>query len=60
MAMDDSKPGEPQDPIDAYDSAHGKMGDSIPKISEDQAWGESLNPVRENHTSFKNLKDVGR
>jgi hypothetical protein len=58
--MENSKPGEPTDPIDTYDSTHGTMNDSIPKVSDDQAWGGSLNPVRENHTSFKNLKDVGR
>jgi hypothetical protein len=60
MSMENSKPGEPSDPIDAYDSQHGKMDNGIPKVSEEQAWGGPLNPVRENHTSYKNLKDVGR
>ncbi len=56
MAIDESRPGEPQDPIEQYDSEHGKMGDSIPHVSDEQAWGTAQNPVRENHTSYRNLK----
>jgi hypothetical protein len=57
MSTDASRPGEPADPIDAYDSQHGKMDNSIPTESEDEQWGESLNPVRENHTgTASNLK----
>lgn len=56
MSEMDNKAGEPTDPIDTYDSQHGSMNDSIPKVSEDQAWGGSLNPVRETPAAGTNLK----
>jgi hypothetical protein len=57
MSTDSSRPGEPADPIDAYDSQHGKMGSTIPTESEAEQWGTALNPVRENHTgTASNLK----
>jgi len=48
-------------PIDAYDREHGKPGsqpDAKP-ISEAEAWGTTLNPVRETPTPFKNVREVG-
>lgn len=53
-----SQSGEPKDPIDAYDSAHGTQDNGIPKVSEDQAWGGGLNPVRETPAPYKNLRQV--
>jgi len=58
MPMDSSYSGEPKLPVDEYDSAHGKQDDSIPHVSEDQAWGTSQNPVRETPNAATNLKQV--
>lgn len=55
---DRQRPGEPANPVADYDREHGDQGDTIPHVSEEQAWGTNLNPVRENHTSYKNLKQV--
>jgi hypothetical protein len=51
---------EPVDPIDAYDSKHGKPAPDAPVISEDDAWGNKLNPVRETPLAGSNLKAVGK
>lgn len=51
---------EPIDPIDTYDSQHGKQDNGIPKVSDSEAWGTDLNPVRETPPAASNLKDVGR
>lgn len=53
--MDNSRPGEPKDPMDEY----GQQDDSIPHVSDEQAWGTSLNPVRETPMPAKNLNSVG-
>jgi hypothetical protein len=38
-----------------------KVGDGTkPNISEADAWGEKLNPVRETETPFTGLSDAGR
>lgn len=58
MPMENSRPGEPSLPVDEYDSSHGKQDDGIPKVSEEQAWGTSLNPVRETPMAGTNLKQV--
>ena len=52
---------EPKDPIDTYDASHGdpsKTPDK-PNQSEADAWGTSLNPVRETPLPAKGLKQVG-
>lgn len=53
---------EPKDPIDEYDAKHGKpeATPDAPNISETDAWGTSLNPVRETPLAGKNLKEVGK
>ena len=46
-------------PIDEYDAKHGKPGaapDAKP-ISEADAFGTTLNPVRETATPFTGLRD---
>lgn len=50
---------EPKDPIEEYDSKHGKPAPDAPPISEDEAWGGKLNPVRETPLAGANLKNVG-
>lgn len=52
---------EPKDPIDAYDAKHGRPEATPNKPNQDpnEAWGESLNPVRETPLAGTNLKDVG-
>jgi hypothetical protein len=53
---------EPKDPIDAYDSTHGRpeATPAAPPISEDDAWGSKLNPVRETPNSATNLREGGK
>lgn len=50
---------EPADPIDQYDTKHGKPAPDAPVVSEDEAWGGKLNPVRETPNAATNLKAVG-
>ena len=51
--------GEPKDPLDDYDRAHGKPDNGPPKISEEEAWGGNLNKVRETPLAGTGLKSVG-
>lgn len=51
---------EPTDPMDAYDNKHGKPAPAAPVVSEDEAWGGKLNPVRETPLAASNLKAVGK
>jgi hypothetical protein len=53
---------EPQDPIEAYDSKHGRpeATPDKPGLSEADEWGTALNPVRETSTPHKNLQQVGK
>lgn len=46
------------DPNQARDEERAR-GEDHPKQSPDEAWGESLNPVRETPTPFGGLKDGG-
>lgn len=52
---------EPKDPLDAYDAKHGRpeATPDAPTISEADAWGTTLNPVRETPLAGTNLKQVG-
>lgn len=50
---------EPKDEIETYDSKHGTPGEDHKPLSEADAWGTSLNPVRETPLAGKNLKSVG-
>ena len=53
---------EPVDEIDSYDRQHGdpcKTPDK-PVQSSNEAWGESLNPVRETPNASSNMRDVGK
>lgn len=50
---------EPKDPIEEYDSKHGKAAPDAPPVTPDEAWGEKLNPVRETPPAASNLKTVG-
>lgn len=50
---------EMKDTIEEYDSKHGKPGPDHTPVSQNEQWGESLNPVRETPTPSKNLKQVG-
>ena len=60
MATDEStSSGEPKDPMDEYDRAHGKPDNGPPKISEEEAWGGRENPVRETPLAGTGLKQVG-
>ena len=60
MATDEStSSGEPNDPLDAYDSAHGKPDNGPPKLSEEELFGGKLNPVRETPLAGTGLKQVG-
>lgn len=49
-------------PVDEYDSKHGKpeATPAAPKLSEAEAFGTSLNPVRETPLAAKNLQTVGK
>lgn len=51
-----------KDPIDAYDSKHGRpeATPDKPNQSEADAWGTNLNPVRETPLAGTNLKEVGK
>jgi len=53
---------EPKDPIDAYDSAHGRpeATPDRPNISPADEFGEKLNPVRDTPLAGTNLNQVGR
>lgn len=51
---------QPVDPIDEYDRKHGAPAPDAPKLTEDEAWGGKLNPVRETAPAFSNLKTVGK
>lgn len=51
---------EDKDPIDEYDRQHGKPDAGAPKLSDNDAWGNNLNPVRETPLAGTNLRDVGR
>lgn len=51
---------EPTDPIDEYDRKHGTPDSTIPKVSENDAWGSNLNPVRETPLAGTGLKEVGK
>lgn len=46
--------------IDEYDSKHGRpeATPDAPVVSEQDAWGTSLNPVRETPNAAANLKAV--
>lgn len=50
---------EPKDPIDDYDTSHGKPGADHEQRTPDEQWGENLNPVRDTALPAKNLKAVG-
>lgn len=47
--------------VDKYDRAHGDpaKGKDMPPVTQDQAYGESLNPVRNPPAPFKDMKKVG-
>ena len=51
---------EPKDPMDEYDSKHGKPAPDAPVVTDADAWGEKLNPVRETPSAATNLKTVGK
>jgi hypothetical protein len=60
MATEDSTgTGEPKDPLDDYDRKYGKPDNGPPKLSEDEAWGTRLNPIRETPLAGTGLKSVG-
>jgi hypothetical protein len=60
MATDESTgKGEPKDPLDEYDRTHGKPDNGLPKMSEDEAWGTRVNPVRETPLAGTGLKQMG-
>lgn len=60
MATEESTgKGEPKDPLDDYDRTHGAPDNGPPKISEADAWGTKLNPVRETPLAGSGLKSVG-
>jgi hypothetical protein len=59
MASEETGHGEPKDPLDDYDRAHGKPDNGPPKISEEDAWGGKLNPVIETPLAASGLKAVG-
>jgi hypothetical protein len=52
-----STTGEPTDPIETFDASHGRPEQGPPKLSEEEAWGTNLNPVRETAQPAKNLQD---
>lgn len=55
--MSDSK----RTPVEEYDSKHGdpsKAPEQV-KMSDEEAWGTSLNPVRNDSLPAKNLREVG-
>lgn len=58
MATDEST-GSVKDPLDDYDRKFGAPDNGPPKLSEDEAWGGKLNPVRETPLSGSGLKSVG-
>lgn len=47
-------------PVEEYDAKHGTPGSvpDAPKISEADAFGTTLNPVRETPPAFSNLREV--
>ena len=48
-----------KDPMDEIDRKIGTPDNGPPKLSEDEAWGTKLNPVRETPMAATNLKSVG-
>jgi hypothetical protein len=60
MATEESTgTGSVKDPLDDYDRQHGAPDNGQPKLSEDDAWGTRLNPVRETPLAGTGLKSVG-
>lgn len=55
----DNESGSIKDPLDDYDRTHGAPNNGMPKLSEDEAWGTKLNPVRETPLAGTGLKQVG-
>jgi hypothetical protein len=51
---------EPKDPNEEIDRKLGTPQTGAPPLSEDEAWGGKLNPVRETPLAGTNLRDVGR
>lgn len=51
---------EPIDPMDVYDSTHGRpeATPAMPNMSEAELFGTGLNPVRETPLPAKGLKEV--
>lgn len=49
---------EPKDPIDEYDRKHGAPAPDAPSVTEQEAWGTGLNPVRDTPNCMTNLKAV--
>ena len=47
-----------RDPLDDYDKKFGAPDSGPPKLTEDEAWGTSLNPCVETPLAGKNLKQV--
>ncbi len=47
--------------VDEYDRQHGDpaKGKDMPPVTQDQAYGESLNPVRNPPPPYTNTKKVG-
>ena len=56
--MASSETGPVKDPLDDYDRAHGTPDNGPPKLSDDEAWGTKLNPVRETLPAFTGLKKL--
>lgn len=50
---------EIRDTTEEYDNTHGKPGPDHKPLSEDEQWGQNLNPVRETPLPSKNLQKVG-
>ena len=48
-----------KDPMDEIDRKNGTPENGPPKLSEDEAWGLKLNPVRETPLAGTGLKAVG-
>lgn len=55
----ENETGSVKDPLDAYDSKFGKPDNGPPKLTEDEAFGTKLNPVRETPLAGTGLKSVG-
>lgn len=48
-----------QTKADEYDSKHGSPGPDHKPLSDSEAWGTDLNPVKEGAVPYKNAKKVG-